>query len=338
MQNYAYFDRHTNYFIYLCIDVIYYNDLERMTLQQLKYIVAIDRYRSFAKAADALGISQPTLSAMLVKLEDELDVRIFERSNKSVTPTIAGGKIIRQAERAIAEAERINELVSEDRSDVTGELRLSVGPTISPYILPKFIRYYTEDYPQVRLTINELKGDAMLAELQLGHIDAAIAISGQARQGILEIPLYTEKFMVYLAADCWRKLPVFHPENLEHEKMWIMRDAQCLRESAFSFCKARTKGRRVYEAGSIDTLIRIVDENGGFTIIPEMHLPFLSDEQRENVRRIEGDYLSQRRVSLYIREDYIRQAMLNTITKTLLRFMPAGMMEDRIAKYGVKLG
>ena len=308
-----------------------------MTLQQLKYIVAIDRYRSFAKAADALGISQPTLSAMLVKLEDELDVRIFERSNKSVTPTIAGEKIIRQAERTIAEAERINELVSEDKGDVAGDLRLSVGPTISPYILPKFIRFYTEDYPQVRLVINELKGDAMLTELQLGHIDAAIAISGNTRQGILEIPLYTEKFMVYLSTDCWRKLPVFRPENLEHEKMWIMRDAQCLRDSAFSFCKARTKGRRVYEAGSIDTLIRIVDENGGFTIIPEMHLPFLSDAQRENVRRIEGDYLSQRRVSLYIREDYIRQAMLNTITKTLLRFMPEGMMEERIAKYGIRL-
>ena len=308
-----------------------------MTLQQLKYIVAIDRYRSFAKAADACGISQPTLSAMLVKLEEELDVRIFERSNKSVTPTIAGEKIIRQAERAIAEAERINELVSEDKGDVAGDLRLSVGPTISPYILPRFIRFYTEDYPQVRLAINELKGDAMLTELQLGHIDAAIAISGNTRQGILEIPLYTEKFMVYLSADCWRKLPVFHPENLEHEKMWIMRDAQCLRDSAFSFCKARTKGRRVYEAGSIDTLVRIVDENGGFTIIPQMHLPFLTDAQRENVRPIEGDYLSQRRVSLYIREDYIRQAMLNSITKTLLRFMPAGMMEERIAKYGVKL-
>ena len=308
-----------------------------MTLQQLKYIVAIDRYRSFAKAADALGISQPTLSAMLVKLEDELDVRIFERSNKSVTPTIAGEKIIRQAERTIAEAERINELVSEDKGDVAGDLRLCVVSSIAPYILPKFIRFYTEDYPQVRLTINELKGDAMLAELLQGHIDGAIATGGHAQQGILEIPLYTERFMVYLSADCWRKLPVFRPENLEHEKMWIMRDAQCLRDSAFSFCKARTKGRRVYEAGSIDTLIRIVDENGGFTIIPEMHLPFLSDAQRENVRRIEGDYLSQRRVSLYIREDYIRQAMLNTITKTLLRFMPEGMMEERIAKYGIRL-
>lgn len=308
-----------------------------MTLQQLKYIVAIDRYRNFAKAADACGISQPTLSAMLVKLEEELDVRIFERSNKSVTPTIAGEKIIHQAERAIAEAERITELVSEDKGDVAGELNLSVGPTIAPYILPKFIRHYIESYPQVKLSIREMKADVMLSELQLGHLDAGIAICGNARQGILEIPLYTEKFMVYLAEDCWRKLPVFKPENLEHEKMWIMKEAQCLRDSAFSFCKARTKGNRVYEAGSIETLIRIVDENGGFTIIPEMHLPFLTDRQRENVRRIEGDYLSQRRVSLYIREDYIRQAMLNTITKTLIRFMPEGMMEERIIKYGVKL-
>jgi len=308
-----------------------------MTLQQLKYIVAINRYRNFAKAADACGISQPTLSAMLVKLEEELDVRIFERSNKSVQPTSSGEKIIRQAERTIAEAERITWLVNEDKGSIAGELLLAIGPTIAPYILPKFIRHYVEDYPSVKLRVMELKTDAMLNELLLGHLDAGIAISGNMRQGVLEIPLYTERFMVYLSEHCWRKLPVFRPENLEHEKMWVMKEAQCLRESAFSFCKARTKGRHVYEAGSIDTLIRIVDENGGFTIIPEMHLPFLSDKQRGNVRRIEGDHLSQRRVSLYIREDYIRQSMLNTITKTLLRFMPDKMMEERIVKYGIKL-
>jgi len=308
-----------------------------MTLQQLKYIVAINRYRNFAKAADACGISQPTLSAMLVKLEEELDVRIFERSNKSVQPTSSGEKIIRQAERTIAEAERITWLVNEDKGSIAGELLLAIGPTIAPYILPKFIRHYVEDYPSVKLRVMELKTDAMLNELLLGHLDAGIAISGNMRQGVLEIPLYTERFMVYLSEHCWRKLPVFRPENLEHEKMWVMKEAQCLRESAFSFCKARTKGRHVYEAGSIDTLIRIVDENGGFTIIPEMHLPFLSDKQRGNVRRIEGDHLSQRRVSLYIREDYIRQSMLNTITKTLLRFMPDKMMEEKIVKYGIKL-
>ena len=308
-----------------------------MTLQQLKYIVAINRHRNISKAAEQCGISQPTLSAMLVKLEEELDVRIFERSNKLVTPTTVGEKIIRQAEKALAEAERIAELVAEDKDTVNGGLTLAVGPTIAPYILPKFIRHYVENYPSVKLSILEMKADEMLSELLSGHLDAGIALSGNSRQGILEVPIYTERFMVYLSEDCWRKLPVFKPQNLEHEKMWILKEAQCLRESAFSFCKARTKGNRIYEAGSIETLIRIVDENGGFTIIPEMHLPFLSKRQRENVRRIEGDYLSQRRVSLYIREDYIRQRMLNTVTETLLRFMPDRMMEEHIVKYGIRL-
>ena len=203
-----------------------------MTLQQLKYIVAIDRYRNFAKAADSCGISQPTLSAMLVKLEEELDVRIFERSNKSVVPTATGEKVIRQAERAIAEAERVTWLVNEEKGNVSGELSLSVGPTIAPYILPKFIKHYVESYPAVKLSVKDLKVDMMLGELLLGHLDAGIAISGNIRQGVLEIPLYTENFMVYLAENCWRKLPVFKPENLEHEKMWVMKEAQCLRQSA----------------------------------------------------------------------------------------------------------
>ena len=159
-----------------------------MTLQQLKYIVAIDRQRNFAKAAEQCGISQPTLSAMLVKLEEELDVRIFERSNKLVTPTTAGEKIIRQAEKALAEAERITELVAEDKGAINGELALSVGPTIAPYILPKFIRHYMESYPTVKLSIREMKADVMLSELLLGHLDAGIAISGNTRQGILEVP------------------------------------------------------------------------------------------------------------------------------------------------------
>ena len=103
-----------------------------MTLQQLKYIVAVDRQRNFAKAAEQCGISQPTLSAMLVKLEEELDVRIFERSNKQVTPTVAGEKIISQAKKTLAEAGRIKELVAEDKGDISGEFTLSVGPTIAP--------------------------------------------------------------------------------------------------------------------------------------------------------------------------------------------------------------
>ncbi len=308
-----------------------------MTLQQLRYIVAIDRHRNFARAAEACQISQPTLSTMLQKLEEELDVRLFDRTNKQVVPTAAGVKIVRQAERALMEADRIHELVNEDKGGIGGNFNLSVGPTIAPYILPKFIRLYRQQYPSVQLTISEMKAEFMFDALAKGDIDAGIAIAGNSRSGTLEIPLYTEAFLVYLAESCWRKLPVFKPENLEHENMWIMKEAQCLRDSAFSFCKARAKGHHIYEAGSIETLIRIVDENGGYTIIPEMHLPFLSDQQKQNVRRIEGNYLSQRRVSLYIKEDYIRQSMLNTVTDTLKLFMPEGMLHDNIVKFSIRL-
>lgn len=308
-----------------------------MTLQQLKYITVINRFRNFARAAEHLGITQPTLSAMLQKLEQELDVRIFERSNKSVVPTTMGERIIRQAEHACNEADRICEMVKEDRGIVAGTLSLSVGPTIAPYILPCFIRDYTAKYPQVELTVVEQKAETMLDALLRGELDAGIAISGQRRQDILEIELYTEPFWVYLSEECWRKLPVFKPENLEHEQMWIMREAQCLRDSAFSFCRARAKGRHIYEAGSIETLIRVVDTNGGFTIIPEMHLPLLTERQRRNVRRIDGNHLSQRKVSMYIREGYVRESMLNSIASTLIGFMPDGMIEQRIVKYGIKL-
>lgn len=308
-----------------------------MTLQQLKYIIAIDRHRNFARAAAELDITQPTLSALLQKLENELDVRIFHRSNKGVCPTPAGRKILQQAERAVKEAERIAELVAEEKGGLAGSLDLSVGPTIAPYILPRFIRTYTGLFPQVRLTIVEMKAATMLDALRAGRLDAGIAVSGHEREGALEIPLYTEPFRVYIAESCWRKLPVFNPADLEHEQMWIMKESQCLRDSAFSFCKARNVGKRIYEAGSIETLIRIVDENGGFTIIPEMHLPLLTDRQRENVRRIEGDYLSLRRVSMYIAEDYIRERMLNSIVEALAAFVPAGMMEARLKKYGIKL-
>lgn len=308
-----------------------------MNLQQLRYIIAVNRFRNFAKAADACNVTQPTLSAMIVKLEEELDLRIFERTNKSVSPSNAGLKIIRQAESVLMEVDRISEILSEDKGLIGGRLNLSVGPTVAPYILPKFIKHYRKLYPTVDLSIEELKVEFMLDALLRGEIDAGIAISENLRQGILEIPLYTEKFYVYLAESCWRKLPVFNPETLEHESMWIMKEAQCLRDSAFSFCKARAKGHRIYEAGSIETLIRIVDENGGYTIIPEMHLPFLTEKQRQNVRKIEGDHLSQRRVSLYIKEDYIRQRMLNTIVDTLKSYMPDGMLSEGIIKYGIKL-
>ena len=308
-----------------------------MTLQQLKYVIAVDRHRSFSKAAEACEVTQPTLSGMLVKLEEELDVRIFDRTNKRVTPTVIGEKIIRQAIRAVAEAERISEIVSEAKGCVSGRLSVCISPGIAPYLIPSFIRIYLVDYPEVELNIEEMKASSMIDVLRKGTADCGIATAGHAAEGIYEIPLYTERFMVYLSENCSRRLEAFSPDNLEHENMWIMKESQCLRQSAFSFCKERAKGHHIYEAGNIETLIRIVDENGGYTIIPEMHLPLLSERQRLNVRHIDGDRLSMRRISMYIKTDYIRGKMLNTIVNTLTKFIPANMFEPNILKYGIKL-
>lgn len=308
-----------------------------MTLQQLRYILALDRHRNFARAAFELGITQPTLSSLLQKLEAELDARIFDRTNKSVSPTAIGEKIIRQAGIALSEVDRIRDMIAEERGAVDGKLNLSFGPTIAPYLLPEFINVYTDKFPDVELSISEMKTDIMLNNLKSGNIDIGIAISGHRQKGIYEIPLYKEPFLVYMSEDCLRKLPAFRPEDLEHEQMWIMKEAQCFRDSAFSFCKAKATGKHIYEAGSIDTLIRIVDANSGFTIIPEMHLPMLTERQRKNVRHIDGDYLSYRKVSIYIREDFFRERLLNSIVYALKMLIPSSMLEHRILKFGIKL-
>ena len=308
-----------------------------MTLQQFRYIIALAQHGSFAKAAEICSITQPTLSKMVSNLEEELDVRLFDRSGRRVTPTALGLRIVRQAQKAVMEAERIAQLVAETRDTVSGTMRLSVGPSIAPYILPEFIRVYGTRYPGVALTIEEMRPDNMLDALGTDRIDAAIAIGGNARDGIFEIPLYTEPFMVYLSENCRRRHATFTPEELTHESMWVMKEAQCLRDSAFSFCKARETGHRIYEAGNIDTLVRVVDANGGFTIIPEMHLAFLDERQRANVRPLSGDFQSRRRVSLYIRHDYVREKMLNTVADTIRAIIPDRMLSPTLLRHGIRL-
>lgn len=308
-----------------------------MTLQQLQYIISVDRYRSFAKAADHCGVAQPTLSKMIAKLEEELDIRIFDRTSRRVVPTAIGATILRQAEKTVQEASRIVEIVSETRSGLSGTLRIVVGPSIAPYLLPGFIRAYGAECPEVELTVEEMRLDSMLESIVGGTADIAVATAGHADGDIFEIPLYEEPFWVYLSSGCRRRLPEFSPEQLSHESMWVMKEAQCLRESTFSFCKARETGHRVYEAGNIETLVRVVDENGGFTIIPEMHLPLLSGKQRENVRPLSGDCLSMRRVSLYIRHDYVRERMLNSVVEAMKQVIPRRMLDSVLLRGKVRL-
>lgn len=308
-----------------------------MTFQQLQYIIAVDRFRSFAKAAEYCGVTQPTLSKMIAKLEEELDIRIFDRNSRNVQTTTIGEKILVQAVKAMKEVSRISEIVTETRGGLSGSLRIVVGPSIAPYLLPGFIRIYGSSYPDVELSVEEMRLEGMIDSLKTGIVDIAIATAGHGNIEILEIPLYEEPFWVYLSRGCKHQISEFTQEQLSHESMWVMKEAQCLRESAFSFCKAKETGQRVYEAGNIETLVRVVDENGGFTIIPEMHLSLLSESQRENVRPLTGDCLSMRRVSLYIRHDYIRERMLNSVVSSLVEVIPDRMLDSSISRGALRI-
>lgn len=308
-----------------------------MTLQQLNYIIAVYRFRSFALAADYCGVTQPTLSKMIAKLEDEYNVRIFDRTGRRVTTTSTGEKIVMQAMKTVQEAERIAEIVSDIRGGLSGALHIFIGPSIAPYILPRFIRVYGVDYPEVELTVEEMRVEGMLEALKRGIVDIGIATSGNGSESIFEIPLYEEPFWVYCSEESLNGLSEFTPELLSHENMWVMKEAQCLRESAFSFCKARETGRRVYEAGNIETLVRVVDENGGFTIIPEMHIPMLTERQRGNLRPLSGECVSMRRVALYIHRDFVRERMLNSVVSALKEVIPRNMLDPYILRGPLRL-
>jgi len=295
-----------------------------MTLQQLKYVVAVNKYRNFAKAADACSVTQPTLSAMLMKLENELGIRIFERTSKTVAPTTSGEKVILLAEKALANAARIQSVVDEEKGSASGELKLSIGPTIAPYILPDFINRYTQQFPQVQLLIKDMKLSSVLNALLDGSIDAGIGIAGNVRKGIKEIPLYTEPIEVYSSAG--------KNNAAGNGFIWVMKEALSLRENTFSHFKEESNASHIYEATSIEQLVRLVDLEGGTTMIPHMHLRYLTDEQRRNVIQVRPEEMAQRHISLYVRSNYERKQMLESIATVLKQIIPVQMLDDGFAK------
>lgn len=308
-----------------------------MTLQQMEYIVALDKYRHFVLAAEACGVTQPTLSAMIQKLEEELDVKIFNRDRKNISPTAIGEKIIIQAQIALNESLRIKEVVADETDSMSGTVRIGVLPTIAPYIVPDFIYRFSDAYPNVKLFIDEKESKALVHELRFGNIDMAISTQPEDMGGILSIPVYIERFVAYFSDKCSKAREIISGGQLPPEHMWILKEGHCASNETQSFCHNMNVGNRIYEAGSIDTLVRIVDKNGGYTIIPELHMNFLSDKQRENTAFLNMETPTQRCVSILIKEDFIRERMLNAVLETLNTIIPPHMMEERIKKGNIRL-
>lgn len=308
-----------------------------MTFQQLEYIVALSKTKHFVNAAEMCGVTQPTLSMMVQKLEDELDVKIFDRSKHPIEITKIGKKIIEQAQTTLSQLNRINELVAAEKGDVSGNINIAIIPTVAPYLLPKFFSEFKSAHQELSFKMSEMRTDTIEKKLLLGEIDMGILSTPLMNPNILEIPLYYEKFIAYISPEdrLYQKNELVSGE-LPVEHLWVLEEGHCLRNQVFNFCMKDMDVSYTYEAGSIETLIKIVDKNGGYTVIPELHLEFLTDEQKKNVRKL-VDPEPVREISLVIQQNFIREGQLNAVADIIKKIIPKEMLDGRLKKFAIRI-
>ena len=220
-----------------------------MTITQLEYIVAVDTYRSFVMAAEKCFVTQPTLSMQVQKLEDTLGVKIFDRSKQPVTPTEIGVEIIDQARIMLAESEKIKEIITDRQKELSGELKVGIIPTISPYILPKIISGFIHKYPQVKLIVWEQTTEEIIQQLKLGTLDCGILSTPLRETALTEIPVFYENFVAYVSKNSkLSKKKNISPDDIDMEEIWVLNEGHCMREQVLNICQRRraTKGFKVF--------------------------------------------------------------------------------------------
>lgn len=308
-----------------------------MTLQQMEYIVAVDKYRHFAKAAESCGISQSTLSSLVQKLEIELDVTIFDRNSHPVKPTAVGEEIISRAKLLLFNAAQVKELVAIRKGESVGKVSLGITSTVAPYLLPKMLKYLSANHPDIELHVEEARVSTLVSQLERGELDIALLATPLDNGDLLEIPVYQERLMAYVSPD----EPIYNAPDLQTgqlpvESVWVLREGYCPNRGVFPFCNHKEWRQAVYEAGSVETLIKIVDENGGYAIIPELHVPLLRKCQQANVRVLANPEPS-REIAFVVHRNFVRERLLNILADAIRTVIPPAMINKRLKKFSIIL-
>ncbi|MCT4628275.1 LysR substrate-binding domain-containing protein [Winogradskyella sp.] len=259
-----------------------------MTITQLKYALAIAEYKNFTKAAEKCFVTQPTLSTQIQKLEDELDVIIFDRGKKPIELTEVGRKIVFQARNIVNEAERIQDIVDQQKGFIGGEFRLGIIPTIMPTLLPMFLKNFIKKYPKVKLKIEELTTEEILTRINDGHLDAAIAATPLESDNIKERILYYEPFVAYVPdSHRLKDKKTIDVTDLKIDDMLLLEDGHCFREGVINLCKTfkdQIDDNFQLESGSIETLIKLSNEGMGMTLLPYLHTLDIKEKLSPNLR------------------------------------------------------
>jgi LysR family hydrogen peroxide-inducible transcriptional activator len=291
-----------------------------MTITQLKYVLSVAEYQNFTVAAEHSFVTQPTLSMQIQKLEDELSVKIFNRSKKPIELTQVGEKIVKQAKVIVDESNRILDIVHQQKGYIGGEFKLGIIPTVMPTLLPMFLQSFTKKYPKVKLIIEELTTEDIIRKLTDGHIDAAIAATPLENEAIKERPLYYEPFVGLVPQNhrLFNKQQITVDE-LEVEDILLLEDGHCFKDSILNLCrnhKIDNKKGFQLESGSFDTLIKLSKEGLGMTLLPYLHTLDLNDVDKKHLREFTSPPPA-REVSLIHHKSQLKMQLIEALQKTI---------------------
>jgi len=306
--------------------------IANISLVQLEYLVALDKHRHFIRAAEACFVTQPTLSMQIKKLESELDVKLFDRSRQPIIPTDVGKLVIDQAKKILNETIRVDEILQAYKGTVNGDLYIGIIPTISPYLMPYLISNIGKMYPGIRLHVKELLTEDILSKLGSDQLDLGILSTPLDMEGIIERPLFYEKFLVYMNPShvSFEKTSISAFDLLEG-KLWLLSEGNCFRNQSINLCSLKdldlNQSTLDYESGSLETLMRIVDMEGGATIIPEWASLDAKDEIKQRMRPIaEKDMV--REVGMIYTRNFAKARLIQALEEVIAVCVPEALREN----------
>ena len=310
----------------MCIDQInkYYTVFKvLMTLQQLQYVVALDTHRHFVRAAESCHVSQPTLTLQVKKLEGEIGMLIFDRSTMPLTPTPMGEQFILRARQILREVDSLKALVNEDRHTLKGTFRIGIIPTVAPYLLPRFLKHFSDAFPEVNLEIKEIQSEQIIHRLHHNTLDIGILATPLSDRALREIPIYHEPFLIYAHEnDPMLNKQEVRSEDIHHKGLWLLDQGHCFRNQVLNICQHQElvhSDRIVFETGSIETLKNMIQSHSGYTLIPELAVRNPMD--KPYVRRF-VEPQPAREISLVVHQSFTKELLLTNLRKSIVERIP----------------
>lgn len=305
-----------------------------MTLTQLSYIVAVDRYRHFATAAEKSYVTQPTLSMQIHKLEDELGVTIFDRSKSPVIPTEIGTKIIEEAKEILKQSKHIEDLASLTDNQIRGTFRVGIIPTVAPYLLPLFLRTFTETYPEVKLIFEEVVTNELLDLLDQDLLDVGIIATPVEQGNIYEEDLYYEPFVGYVSQN--------HPlsgkdklsvDDLDVANLWLLNEGHCFRDQTVKLCKKHRKesvthSNIEFESGNLETLKQLVEQDFGMTLLPYLAKNQIDEHCAKAYLKYFDDPVPRRKVRIVYSREYLKKNVIQAFIQIVADAIPEELKES----------